>query len=97
MKGCIMFGFLFAILIGIGLAQNAETGDLKAFQQAMKDGFTIQEGKLHYLDFIKLYDKGVIPSAYGNNPATKYVSYFIPSSPGHKVDGNVAEIAKGLE
>jgi hypothetical protein len=97
MKSCIMFGFLFAILIGIGLAQNAETGDVKAFQQALeKGGFTIQEGKLHYLDFIKLYDKGVIPSAYGNNPATKYVAYFIPPSPGHKVGGKVAEIAKGL-
>jgi hypothetical protein len=80
MKSCIMLGFLFVILIGVGLAQNAETGDVKAFQQALeKDGFTIQEGTLHYLDFIKLYDKGVIPSTYGNNPATKYVAYFITS------------------
>jgi hypothetical protein len=44
-----MLGFLFVILIGVGLAQNAETGDVKAFQQALeKDGFTVQKGGLGY-------------------------------------------------
>ena len=97
MKSCIMLGFLFVILIGVGLAQNAETGDVKAFQQALeKDGFTVQEGKLGYSDLIKLYDIGVLPSVYGNNPATKYLSYFVPPAPNYKVDKLLSEFSRML-
>jgi hypothetical protein len=33
------------MLIGSGLAQNATTGDVKDFKQALeKDGFTVQKG-----------------------------------------------------
>ena len=86
MKGYIILAILFAMLIGTGLAQNAKTGDVKAFQQALeKDGFTVQKGGLGYFDLIKLYDLGVLPSAYGNNPTTKYLVYFVPPAPGHKV------------
>jgi len=47
MKRYIILAVLFAILIGTGLAQNAATGDVKAFQQALeKDGFTVQKGGL---------------------------------------------------
>ena len=51
-----------------------ETYDAEAFQQALEqDGFTVQEGELGYFDLIKLLEEGVLPSAYGNNPTTKYV------------------------
>ncbi len=50
-------------------------------------GLNSLSNKLHYLDFVKLYDKSVLPSVYGNNPATKYVAYFIPPSPGYEVGG----------
>ncbi|MDD1757443.1 MAG: hypothetical protein LUQ22_01745 [Methanotrichaceae archaeon] len=92
-----MLGFLFTILIGIGIAENVKSGDVDAFKQALeKDGFVVQEGKLGHLDFIKLYDMGVLPSAYGNNPTTKYLSYFVPPAPGYKVSGLVAEISRTL-
>ncbi len=95
MKSYILFGVLFAILIGTGLAQNATTGDVKAFQQALeKDGFTVQKGGLGYFDVIKLYDLGVVPSAYGNNPSTKYLTYFVPPAPGHKVPELFSKIAR---
>ncbi len=46
-----MLGFLFGILIGICLAENVKTGDMNVFQQALeKDGFTVQQGELGYLD-----------------------------------------------
>jgi hypothetical protein len=42
MKRCAMLGFIFAILMGTSLAENAITGDVKAFQKALeKDGFTL--------------------------------------------------------
>jgi hypothetical protein len=97
MKGCIILGFLFATLIGIGLAENVEIGDVEAFKLALEqDGFIVQEGDLGYLDLIKLYDIGVIPSVYGNNPTTKYLTYFIPPAPGHKVPESFAEITSSL-
>ena len=92
-----MLGFLFAILIGIGLAENVKIDDVEAFQKALeKDGFTVQKGRIGYFDLIKLYDKGVLPSAYGNNPSTKYLTYFVPSAPGHKVPELFSMIARTL-
>ena len=86
MKFCILLLVLFTIFIGTGLAVNVDIGDVDAFKQALeKDGFTVQEGELGYFDFIKLYNEGVLPSAYGNNPSTKYVVYFVPPAPGYKV------------
>ena len=97
MKSCVMLGFLFAILIGICLAENVKTGDMKAFQQALeKDGFTVQKGGLGYFDVIKLYNFGVLPSTYGNNPSTKYLTYFVPHAPGHNVPELFAKVAVTL-
>ncbi len=94
MKVYIISAVLFALLIGTGLAQNATTGDVNAFKQALeKDGFAVQKGGLGYFDLIKLYDLGVIPSAYAGNPTTKYLTYFVPPAPGHKVPEMFAKIA----
>jgi hypothetical protein len=75
----IMLGILFAVLTGTALAQDmeandTEANDTEAFQQALEqDGFTVQEGEVGYFDFLKLFEEGVLPSAYGNNPTTKYL------------------------
>lgn len=97
MKRYIILAALLAVLIGTGLAQNATTGDVKAFQKALeKDGFTVQKGGLGYFDIIKLHDLGVLPSCYGNNPTTKYLTYFVPPAPGHKVPELFAKIARTI-
>jgi hypothetical protein len=84
------------MLIGICLAQN-ETSDVQAFQQALEqEGFTVQEGELAYFDIIGLLEKGVLPSAYGNNPTTKYVAFFVPPATGYEVDEQISEIASTL-
>ena len=86
---------LFAMSIGAGHAKDMDIGDVEAFKQALeKDGFTVREGGLTYFDFMKLYNSGVLPSAYGNNPATKYLVYLVPPAPGHKVTGIIADIIK---
>ncbi len=45
---------------------------------------------------MKLYNSKVLPSAYGNNPATQYLVYLVPPAPGHKVTGIIADIIKLL-
>lgn len=95
MKVYMILAVLFAMLIGTGLAQNATTGDVNAFQQALeKDGFTVQQGELGYLDFIKLLNQGVLPSAYGNNPSSKYPAYFVPHAPGSKANERYSKLPK---
>ncbi len=74
MRVYIILASLFVTLIGTCLAQNATTDDVNAIKQALeKDGFTVREGGLGYFDFMKLYNMGILPSAYGNNPSTQYL------------------------
>jgi len=97
MRFCILLLVLFTIFIGTGLAVNVDIGDVDAFKQALeKDGFTVQQGGTGFFDLIKLLDTGVLPSAYGNNPSTKYLTYFVPPAPGHQVDEMASKIAKTL-
>jgi hypothetical protein len=97
MKVYIILSVLLATLIGTSLAQNATTGDVNAFKQALeKDGFTVQKGGLGFFDAIKLHDLGVLPSCYGTNPTTKYLVYFVPPAPGHEVPAQFAKIAKTI-
>jgi hypothetical protein len=92
----VLLGVLFTTLTGIALAEN-ETSDADAFRQALEqNGFTVQEGELGFFDTIKLLDAGVLPSAYGNNPTTKYLGYFVPPAPGYKVNETLAEQARKL-
>ena len=97
MKRYMLLGFVLAVLIGTGLAQNPTISDVNAFQQALeKDGFTVQRGALGFFDLIKLYDLGVLPNALGNNPSTRYLSYFVPPAPGQKVPKELTKIAATL-
>ncbi|HPH48247.1 MAG TPA: hypothetical protein PLK98_01885, partial [Methanothrix sp.] len=97
MKFYILFGFILALLIGPGLAQDPTISDVNAFKQALeKDGFTVQQGAVGFFDVIKLYDLRVLPNALGNNPSTKYLTYFVPPAPGQKVPEEIAKIAATL-
>jgi hypothetical protein len=44
---------------------------------------------------MKLYDMGVMPSAYGNNPSTKYLVYLVPPA-SSEVTGVIANVIKAL-
>lgn len=97
MKRNMLLGFVLAVLIGTGLAQNPTICDVNAFRQALeKDGFTVQQGALGFFDLIKVYDLKVLPNALGNNPSTKYLSFFVPPAPGQKVPEEIAKIAATL-
>ena len=97
MRVSILLLVLFTIFIGTGLVVNVDIGDVDAFKQALeKDGFTVQQGRIGYFDAIKVYNLGVLPSVYANNPTTKYLTYFVPPAPSHKVPELFAKIASSL-
>jgi hypothetical protein len=93
----MILGLVLAVLIGTGLAQNPTTGDVNSFKQSLeKDGFTVQQGAIGFFDVIKLYDMGVLPNALGNNPSTRYLTYFVPPAPGQKLPKELTKIAATL-
>jgi hypothetical protein len=97
MKRYILLGFVLVMLVVTGLAQNTTTSDVNAFKQALeKDGFTVQQGAVGFFDLIKLYNLGVFPSAYGNNPSTRYLTYFVPPAPGQELPKELIEITATL-
>jgi hypothetical protein len=97
MRTYLLILFVIAMSVGAGLAENVNIGDVEAFKQTLEqDGFTVQQGRIGYLDIIKLYDTGVLPSAYGNNPSTKYLTYFVPPAPGRIVPELFSRITKAL-
>jgi len=89
----IPFASIATLLTGYGLAHDVETNDVEAFRHALEqDGLPVQEGELSYIYIVKLYNAGVLPSAYGNNPATKYLLFFVP--PGYVGDERIPGIAR---
>jgi hypothetical protein len=97
MRIYIILSVFIAISIGTGLAENMDIGDVVAFRKALEqDGFTVQQGAIGFFDAIKAYNLGVLTSALGNNPSTKYLTYFVPPAPGHKVPEQFAKIATAL-
>lgn len=56
-----------------------------------REGFTVQQGKLENFDVLAMYDAGIIPSCYGNNPTTPYLAYKLPSYPGLVQGGRVSD------
>ena len=97
MKNYILLAFGLTLIIGTSFAENVDIGDVETFKAALEqDGFTVQEGRIGFLDLIKLYDSGLLPCAYGNNPATKYLTFFVPPAPGSEVPELFSRIALTL-
>jgi hypothetical protein len=97
MRAYILLIFAFAMFIGTGIAENVDIGDIEAFKEALEqDGFTVQEGRIGFLDLVKLCDLGLLSSAWGNNPATKYLTYFVPPAPGRGVPEQFSSISAAL-
>jgi len=81
---------LIVLVVGLatlcGLAQQDKpvaAGDTDAFGVVLEqDGFVVQEGTLGVIPIIDLFNMGMLPSCYGNNPSTPYVICFAPPPPG---------------
>ncbi len=77
-------------------ADDIAAEDIRAFRSALEeDGFIVQEGILSYFDIIGLYNKGLIQSCFGNNPATPYVAFWLPPGPG-QTGRSILETPGGL-
>jgi hypothetical protein len=65
---------------------------IDAFVAALeKEGFTVQQGKFENFNVLAMYDAGIIPSCFGNNPTTPYLTYKLPAYPGLVWGGRVTD------
>lgn len=80
-------------LLFVALSKKTDGSDkIDAFIAALQDeGFTVQQGKFEAFDVLAMYDAGVIPSCYGNNPSTPYLVYKLPGYPGLTQGGRVSD------
>lgn len=55
----------------------------EALKKALEaKGFIVQKGKFKVVDLFALYDAGIVPSCFGNNPASPYLLPLVPLAPG---------------
>ncbi len=80
-------------LLFVALSKKTDGSDkIDAFIVALQEqGFTVQQGKFEAFDVLAMYDAGVIPSCYGNNPSTPYLVYKLPGYPGLAQGGRVSD------
>lgn len=61
---------------------NDEDSKVTDFISTLEErGFIVQEGKLEYLDILKLVSKGIIDNAFANNAGAPYATYLLPPAP----------------
>jgi hypothetical protein len=61
--------------------------NLNNFKESLgRAGFSVQEGKLVYLDVIELYNRGLLQDCAGNNPSSPYLTYMLPRLAGQSVN-----------
>lgn len=58
------------------------SGSIADFTSTLeKMGYIVQEGRLQYLDVLKLCSLGIIEDCFGNHAGAPYASYMLPPSP----------------
>ena len=61
------------------------------FIKMLQDGgFTVQQGTIEKVDFIRLAELGIFPDAEGNNAANPYFCYVMPPAPDQTIESDKA-------
>ncbi|PWR73066.1 hypothetical protein [Methanospirillum lacunae] len=64
------------------------TTTVKAFQD---QGFLVGEGIMQTTNPIGLYNAGITPSCYANNPTSPYMQFKVPKAPGQMVNNTISD------
>ena len=83
--------FLVVLLSAPGLGDFAGIDNnttVKAFED---QGFLVGEGIMATSNFIGMYQAGITPSCYGNNPTSPYMQFKVPKAPGQIVNNTISD------
>jgi len=95
----ICFTFMWFFTVTAYGNQGASPDDVSyqqiaALREALeREGFLVQEGKFESFDVLRIFDAGLIPSCWGNNPTTPYLVYKIPMAPGQTALNYISDAA----
>jgi hypothetical protein len=88
----ILLLVLVPLAVSCNKSASTSEGDLNAFRAALeKDGFIVQEGKLGYVNFIELYNAGMVSSCNGNNADLPYLAYMLPARPEQELNHMITD------
>lgn len=66
---------------------NPSQGSPQTLKRALeRDGFIVQKGKFKVADLFAMYDAGLVPSCFGNNPSSPYLVALVPLGPGQTAE-----------
>ena len=69
---------LMALLSTSGFGASAEIENNATIAAFADRGFIVQEGVMATPNPIGLYESGITPSCYGNNPPSPYMQFKVP-------------------
>ena len=90
-KNLLLFLLLTIFIMSPGLADTInidKNATLKAFTH---EGFLVHEGKMQTIDILGMYDAGISPSCYGNNPSAPYMTFKVPKAPGQTSNNSLSD------
>lgn len=90
-KNLCLFLLLAVLVMAPGLADTInidKNATLKAFTH---EGFLVNEGKMQTIDILGMYDAGISPSCYGNNPSAPYMTFKVPKAPGQTSNNSLSD------
>lgn len=92
-KNFIIFFVLTVFLLAPALADTisvTRNATVQAFENA---GFQVNEGKMETVNVLGMYNAGVSPSCYGNNPTAPYMTFKVPKAPGQTCNNSLSDAA----
>ena len=83
--------FLVALLCSSGLGDVGGIDTNTTIKALEEQGFQVQEGIMATTNPIALYQAGITPSCYGNNPTSPYMQFKVPKAPGQTVNNTITD------
>ena len=89
-----MFGlsiFLVVLFCTSGFGDVAGVDNNTTVKAFENQGFQVQEGIMQISNAIDLYNAGITPSCYANNPTSPYMQFKVPKAPGQIVNNTITD------
>jgi hypothetical protein len=86
-----IFLYLLVLMSSSGVGDIAGIDKNTTIQVFEEEGFQVQEGQMATTNPISLYEAGIAPSCYGNNPSSPYMQFKVPKAPGQTVNNTITD------
>lgn len=82
---------LVILLSSSGLGDIAGVDNATTIAAFEDQGFQVEQGIMQTTNPIGLYNAGITPSCYANNPTSPYMQFKVPKAPGQTVNNTISD------